>query len=193
MMNTKGPLRYFQILYCLCHTSPPTSDFLPFVISHLKGFTMRGNQNGLTSLKAEEDFQKEEHEQRLAKLREKKEFDDKESELWKDRPSWYSEVTGMRKKTVAVAPPPRVLTDVYKVNIGKGIIAQYAECCTDMIHRVVKLGEKGKSPSIRINEDHIKHLQMRAPFLTKVSLDFFDEEEPPRKGSKPNMFQQVRN
>ena len=249
MMNKIGPLRYFQILYCLCHTSPPTPDFLPFVLSHLKGFT-RGNQNGLSSLKAEEDFEKEEHEQvridecrriaattmsksrnhppskkvlfhpnftpnhpeatilklmqpfgdslcssqRLAKLREKKEFDDKEADIWKDRPSWYTQETGTEKKSFPVAPPPMVLTDAYKVNIGKGIIAQYANCCIDMIHRVVKLGKQGKSPPVRINEDHIKHLQRRAPLLTKVSLDFVgeDEGESSRKGSKPNMFQQVR-
>jgi len=170
-MNTEGPLRYLQILYCLCHTSHPTPDFLPFVISHLKGFS-EGDHNGLISLKAEEEFRRNEYQYREQKLREKEEMDKKEDEVWRERPNWYSSVTGERRKFIGVAPFPRVLNDVYRVNLGKGILGQYASCCVDMIRRVVKLGERGRPPPVTITKDHIEHLKNRPPFLTKVSLDF---------------------
>jgi len=175
-MNTDGPLRYFQVLYALCCTSPPTADFLPFVISYLKGFT-KGNQNGLTSLKAREEWIRKEAEERLAKLREKEELQAKENEIWKDRPTWYSEATGRKKKKIDVAPPPKVLVNEYKVNCGSGVIAQYAECCIDMIRKVVKLAERGKPPPVRIGKTHINHLQARPPLLKGVYLDFIDQKE----------------
>ena len=48
-MPSKGPLKYLQLIYCLCNQFLPTPDFLPFVKSRLRGFTKESTQhNGLT-------------------------------------------------------------------------------------------------------------------------------------------------
>ena len=172
-MNKVGALKYMQLLYAVCHTSLPTKDFFPFVIQRLKGFTM-GDANGLIDsnidLKVEEQETRKLEEDEIARRR------GSERGASCVRPptsSRFARQNSPRKykgttNVTSGRQAGRRLENAYKFNIGRGIIANYANCCVDLLLRSAVKGNPG---GVKVECSHIAHILRRPPVIVRVEVE----------------------